>query len=67
MSIIEATVFAHEQNIRRYQSLLTTPLTHLERDFIERRLCEEQRALGALSGQLPRVQAFSTSDSAQAR
>lgn len=30
-----------EENIRRYRRILATPLTDLERQFIERRLAEE--------------------------
>jgi len=33
---------AHRNNIARYQGLLKTDLTDLERQFIERRLSEEQ-------------------------
>ena len=33
---------AHRNNIARYQGLLKTDLTVLERQFIERRLSEEQ-------------------------
>jgi hypothetical protein len=35
----------HRQNIDRYLRLLQTNLTALERDFIERRIVEEQTAL----------------------
>jgi hypothetical protein len=43
---------AHRQNIARYRSLLKTQLTEIERDFIDRRIAEEEgevRRLGALA------------------
>ena len=36
---------AHRNNIARYRKLLKTDLTDLERQFIERRLAEEQSAM----------------------
>jgi len=44
-----ARVRAHHSNIARYRWLLKTQLTDLERDFIERRLNEEQSAFAALT------------------
>ena len=38
---------AHRNNIHRYRRLLRTSLSDLERQFIERRLAEEQSALDA--------------------
>jgi hypothetical protein len=40
----EATIRigVHRQNIRRYKFLLATPLTDLERAFINRRIAEEE-------------------------
>jgi hypothetical protein len=43
-----ALAAAHQANIRRYQQLLRTELTLLERQFIHRRLSEECRALEEL-------------------
>jgi hypothetical protein len=40
---------AHRQNINRYQSLLQTNLTELERGFVERRILEEEAAISALA------------------
>ena len=40
-----ALVFAHRANINRYRKLLNTHLTVNERQFIERRLGEEEKAL----------------------
>ena len=39
----------HRNNIGRYRRLLQTKLTDLERQFIERRLSEEQSAYERLS------------------
>ena len=40
---------AHRQNINRYRSLLQTHLTAFERDFIERRIAEEEAAVNVLA------------------
>jgi hypothetical protein len=49
-----ARLRAHANNIRRYERLLETRLSDVERRFIERRLAEERSALEALSaGELP--------------
>jgi hypothetical protein len=37
--------WTREANVRRYRRLLTTQLTDLERNFVERRLAEELRAI----------------------
>jgi hypothetical protein len=37
--------FVCERNIERYEKLLKSHLTDMERDFIERRLGEERQAL----------------------
>ena len=39
----------HRDNIRRYKRILTTSLTDLERQFVNRRLSEEQSAIRALA------------------
>jgi hypothetical protein len=44
-----ARLRSHRNNISRYRRLLQTRLTALERDFIERRLSEEEAALNRLS------------------
>jgi hypothetical protein len=44
-----ARLRTHRNNISRYRRLLQTRLTALERDFIERRLSEEEAALNRLS------------------
>lgn len=36
---------AHRDNVNRYRRMLRTPLTELERHFVERRLAEEHDAL----------------------
>ena len=40
---------ARRQNINRYRLLLQTSLTEFERDFIERRIAEEEAAVSALA------------------
>jgi hypothetical protein len=44
---------AHHDNIRRYNKLLETRLTDVERDFIEVRLSEERAILQALQSSTP--------------
>jgi transcription initiation factor TFIID subunit TAF12 len=44
-----ARIRAHHSNIDRYRMLLTTNLSDLERQFIERRLVEEQQAAEELA------------------
>jgi hypothetical protein len=44
-----ARLRAHHNNISRYRRLLRTSLLPLERQFIERRLSEEEAALQSLS------------------
>ena len=44
-----ARLRAHRNNICRYRRLLATKLTELERNYIERRLQEEQLAMDAMS------------------
>jgi hypothetical protein len=47
-----ARIRAHRSNIHRYRSLLKTQLSDLERQFIERRLSEEDAALKALTSKV---------------
>jgi hypothetical protein len=42
---VEVSKFVCRQNIERYERMLKTYLTDLERSFIERRLAEEKHAL----------------------
>jgi division protein CdvB (Snf7/Vps24/ESCRT-III family) len=49
-----ARLRAHRSNIQRYRNLLQTSLTELERQFVERRLTEEQSNLESLANSLPR-------------
>jgi hypothetical protein len=44
-----ARLRAHSSNIQRYRYLLQTNLTELERQFVERRLTEEQSNLTSLA------------------
>jgi hypothetical protein len=46
----DALVQAHRNNIGRYQKLLKTHLTRVERRYIEGRLAEEQAALQTAAG-----------------
>jgi hypothetical protein len=43
-----ARIRAHRNNIHRYRGLLRTKLSDLEREFIEKRMADEQTALDAL-------------------
>ena len=43
-----ARIRTHRNNIHRYRTLLRTELSDLERDFIDKRMVEEQAALDAL-------------------
>ena len=42
----------HRRNIQRYRNLLQTSLTDLERQFIQKRLTEEQSNLESLANSL---------------
>jgi hypothetical protein len=44
-----ARIRTHRNNIHRYRRLLLTKLTELERDFIEKRVAEEQSNLERLA------------------
>ena len=46
-----ARIRAHRNNIHRYRGLLRTKLSDLEREFIEKRMANEQTALDALVGE----------------
>jgi hypothetical protein len=59
------TRWAHRANIERYRKILRTHLTETERQFIEKRLTEEQQALrqNAQVGVLrPQTDQFETVD-----
>ena len=43
-----ARIRTHRNNIHRYRRMLRTELSDLERDFIGRRMADEQAALDAL-------------------
>jgi hypothetical protein len=43
-----ARIRTHRNNIHRYRGLLRTNLSDLERNFIDRRMADEQAALDAL-------------------
>ena len=44
-----ARLRAYQSNIHRYRSLLKTTLTEFERQFVEKRLTEEQTSLERLA------------------
>lgn len=44
----ELSTFVHRENISKYRRILGTHLTDHERDFVNRRLAEEQAALNQL-------------------
>jgi hypothetical protein len=44
-----ARLRAHRNNVHRYRRLLSTRLSDLEREFLSKRLSEEQIAIDALS------------------
>ena len=48
-----ARLRAHRSNIQRYRKLLQTSLTELERQFVEKRLSEEQSNLESVAKSLP--------------
>jgi predicted house-cleaning noncanonical NTP pyrophosphatase (MazG superfamily) len=48
LDIASARLRTHRNNIARYRRLLETKLTELEREYIQRRLSEEQSDLEAL-------------------
>jgi hypothetical protein len=48
MMIDDQLARAHRNNIRRYRHLLQTSLTEFERQFVEKRLNEEQSKLEKL-------------------
>ena len=48
-----ARMRTHRNNIQRYRHLLQTSLTELERQFVEKRLTEEQSHLERLAASLP--------------
>ena len=44
MPLEDRHLWDHEAGVRRYRRLLDTPLTEIERRFVEQRLAEEQLA-----------------------
>ena len=49
----DALLRSHHKNIRRYHQLLETRLTDFEREYIGKRLLEEQSAIEMLSANAP--------------
>jgi len=50
-----ARLRTHRSNIQRYRNLLQTSLTDLERQFVLKRVIEEQSNLESLATSLPNV------------
>jgi hypothetical protein len=48
-----ARLRTHRSNIQRYRNLLQTSLTEHERQFVEKRLTEEQSNLESVTNSLP--------------
>ena len=48
-----AKILSHRRNIQRYARLLTTQLTELERQYLHKRIAEEQAALERLQASAP--------------
>lgn len=48
-----ALLRTHHKNIQRYRQLLETSLTEFEREYIAKRLLEEQSAIKTLSAPAP--------------
>ncbi len=48
-----ARLRTHRSNIQRYRNLLKTSLTELERQFVQKRLTEEQSNLESVTNSLP--------------
>ena len=53
LDLQNALEFAYRANINRYRRLLSTYLTADEREFIERQLGEEEKALRQIAGSTP--------------
>jgi len=51
-----ALLRTHHKNIQRYRQLLESNLTDFEREYIGKRLLEEQLAIETLSANAPSVQ-----------
>ncbi len=49
LDVTTIRILAHRQNIDRYKALLRTELTPLERDFVRRRIAEEEAEARRLS------------------
>jgi hypothetical protein len=47
--MIDVRLRTHRNNVHRYRQILETVLTDAERQFIERRLLEEQSAIESLA------------------
>lgn len=48
-----ARMRAHRNNIHRYRRLLNTKLSEIERQFVQRRLDEEESAIATMANSIP--------------
>ena len=48
-----AKILSHRRNLQRYARLLATELTELERQYLHKRIAEEQAALEQLQASQP--------------
>jgi hypothetical protein len=48
-----AKILSHQRNLQRYARLLATELTELERQYLHKRIAEEQAALEQLQESQP--------------
>ena len=62
-----ARLRTHRSNIQRYRQLLETSLTDLEREFIAKRLAEEQSAIETLAATMLPVMLNDPASSGYAR
>ena len=61
--LVSARSRTHRDNIARYRRLLETRLTDFEREYIQRRLLEEQSELETLATVAPMAPEISADDS----
>jgi uncharacterized protein YPO0396 len=55
-----AKILSHRRNIQRYGRLLATELTEIERQYLHRRIAEEQAELERLQSEPPVEQVIAT-------
>lgn len=60
-----ARLRAHQRNIDRYEGLLQTKLSEIEKNFLERRLSEERFAVRMLDFMAPSTKRYELPDAMQ--